>query len=186
MFSPIFSSKKNLLVKKAFSLLFVLFLVTGAAVFSGCDPDGGDDEDDGKSGFIPEGTWSSTWDGDAGTDVYKIDGNTFSYTSTPTGGTASGWTGTIAGAVDFVPQSSGVLIVEYVKPPEGQYAGHREDHPYTGVYYSEHSASSVKIADAWEPGFSFRAEAKTLDEARKIFTEGNATTHVSMYGTYTK
>jgi hypothetical protein len=183
MFSPIFSCKKSLLVKKAFSLLFVLFLGTGAAVFSGCDPDGGEDE---NSGFIPEGTWSSTWAGDTGTDVYKIEGNTFSYTSTPTGGIASGWTGTIAGAVDFKPKSSGVLIVKYVKPPEGEYAGHREDRPYTGVYYSEHSAASIKIADAWEPGFSFRAEAKTLDEARKTFTEGNAATHVSMYGTYTK
>jgi hypothetical protein len=174
---------KNGLARKVLPLLWVLFLVAGAAFFTGCDPD----KEDKNLGFIPEGTWSSSWAGDTGTDVYKIEDETFTYTSTPKGGTSTCWSGTIEAAVDFVSKKSGVLIVKYTAPPSGDYAGvHGGEYQYTGVYFKELETASIKMADAWEADSSFRIETKTLSEALNLFTEGNEGTHVRMYGTYTK
>jgi hypothetical protein len=175
MFSVFSSRRKGVFVKKALPLFLAFcFVVT---LFSGCDLDDGNK----NTGFIPEGTWSSEYD-----DGYTIENKTLTYTSS----SGSGWTGTIIEAVDFVSESSGVLIVEYTTPPSGEYSGHREEYQYTGVYYQEYSAAEIKMADAWTPYVegtpSYRIEAETLGEARELFIEGNAGTHVSLWGTYTK
>jgi hypothetical protein len=185
MFSVFSSRRKGVFVKKALPLVLAFcFVVT---LFSGCDLDDGNK----NTGFIPEGTWSSVWAGNAGVDIYTVENKTLTYTSTPTDGTSSGWAGTIVDAVDFVSESSGVLIVEYTTPPSGDFAGvHGGDYQYTGVYYKEYSAAEIKMADAWTPYVegtpSYRIEAETLGEARELFTEGNVGTHVGMWGTYTK
>ena len=149
---------------------FVILALVASFLFLGC-PDNGNPED---TGFIPVGEWVSY-------DSYTITENTIDYFMA--GSEYEGVVypdtvlkGNIEKAVDF-SGDAGVLIIKITE------ATYNTVGKYTGVYYSEYSSSSIKMATAYEDG---SVEADTLTAALSLFTVDNVGNHVSMWGSYTK
>jgi hypothetical protein len=182
------SRGKGFAGKVSMALLLAAFVAAGSLVLAGCsqptDPDYFDRQ------FVPVGSWESHWDDGAsgGIDTYTITKGKLTYSTVSFYGSST-WGGDIEAAVDF-SKDSGVLIIKYVTPPSGTGSGvHGGGYNYTAVYYQAYSSTSIKAADAWIPADPFpeyRAEAQNLNDALDLFTAGNAGTHVSTYGTYTK
>jgi hypothetical protein len=178
MFSS-FSFKKP--IRFRYPVVFLTNVVTIALYLSGCQLE--DNPDITDTGFIPVGVWSSSYG-----DSYHIERGTLSHKSTweesvyegtthPAGSSTT--TGSLEAAVDF-SANSGVIIIKISEDDSNYYTVGK----YSAVYYSEYSATQLKVADAYI-GFS-PAETATLNEALNTFTAGNVGTHVSQWGTYTK
>jgi len=153
-----------------FSITFVILLHVGCAF---------DENEHTDTGFVPVGEWSS------GFDSYKITKDTINYFMA-----GSEWEGmvfpdtilkgNIEKVVDF-SNDSGVLIIKVTD------ATSNTVNKYTGIYYSEYKDSSIKISTAIGPAPDYTpVEADNLIEALSLFTVDNSSTHVSMWGTYTK
>ncbi|MCL2762462.1 MAG: hypothetical protein FWD36_04550 [Treponema sp.] len=127
-----------------------------------------------STGFIPVGEWFFY-------DRYTITNDSIDYFMA-----GSEWEGiiypdtilkgTIEKAVDF-SKNSGVLIIKITE------ATYNTVGTYTGIYYSEYTNASIKLATAYADG---SVEADTLSLALSLFTDGNMGNHVAMWGTYTK
>ncbi|MDR1932976.1 MAG: hypothetical protein LBQ57_09185 [Spirochaetales bacterium] len=172
--------------KRVSFLVLALCLVMGAMSFVACT-ENEDDSDFYDRQFVPVGTWESRWDdgADGGVDTYKIESGKITYTTASAYGNDT-WSASIVAAVDFSPRS-GVLIFKYDTAPSGTYAGvHGTPYDYGAVYYRNYSPGSIQAGDAWLPDGSYRAEAKDINEALDMFTEGNTGTYMSAWGTYTK
>jgi hypothetical protein len=130
---------KNGLARKVLPLLWVLFLVAGAAFFAGC---GGDDtKDTGK--LI--GEWKL---GDAVS--YKITGTTVEY--------VGNYKATIENSPDF-DAATGVLIIKFTEYTKFDYSNYPDvttaSDPtmvgkYSGLYWKDLDSDSVYLADAWK------------------------------------
>jgi hypothetical protein len=138
MFSPDSFSKKALLAKRAFSLFFLLCLVTGAAVFIGCQSEDDDtfvDDHNLNSGL--EGTWllSGTYP-DGYTITINSDGKTGTIEHNPGG---FSWQNATIEYVYNFNETSGSLIIK------------REDGKYSAVFFNDLSAATVRLGDAFDP-----------------------------------
>jgi hypothetical protein len=178
--------RKNVSVRKTFSLFAVLCLVMGALSLVGCsEPDPAEYFD---RQFVPVGEWSDGFGGE-----YKIKRfeNTVEYNMAAWGSPGDGdyypainFTGNIEAAIDF-SGTSGVLIVKVIaaSPDEpGYFIDNYSVGSYTGVYYKEYTSSHVFLANAINTSSYAPIEAATLNAALSTFTAGNAGTHVGSWG----
>jgi hypothetical protein len=180
MFSPDSFSKKALLAQRAFSLFFLLCLVTGAAVFIGCDLDGDDNE---NTGFIPAGEWV-----DAFGNGYDITSTKIKYYTAAWGNPGdddyyppSEFEGNIEEAVDF-SDTSGVLIIQVTGTPS---TGHTTG-KYTAIYYKDFTTEHIFLANPIDNSY-VPIETDNSTDALNMFTEGNMGTYVQDWGSgYTK
>jgi hypothetical protein len=149
--------------RKVFALA-VLFCLSVALLFTGCDQN----PDPENTGFIPVGEWTSEWDG------YVITKTTVEYGELK---------GTIEKAIDF-SNDAGVLIIK-ITASSGDFTVGK----YTGVYYSEYTSTSIKLANVWledSDGDWYPLEADSLSAAVSLFSVDNVDDHVSYWGVYTK
>jgi hypothetical protein len=126
-----------------FSFLLALCLLTGAALFSGCDMGGGDPYT-GPGGTVGPlvGYWYS------GTDGYAINNTILSYND----GSDGQWGMSYAGIIRHVSNfslTSGVLIVEYTSAPVMPYTT-TEPANFIGVYYRIQGPNEVKLANSYD------------------------------------
>jgi hypothetical protein len=179
--------------RKNFTLA-LMFCLSTALLFTGCDTDGGGSGGNNNSGgFVDDhklnssliGTWSSVYG-----DNYVIVANKITYDD----GYGDGFAGTIQYISNFT-SSAGVIIIKYdadkkptyydsfdnygdpdhIVPPKGD---------FIGIYYKDlKPGASVSMGGAYIYG---GAEEATLDAAKKAFTAGNTGKYMSHYGTYTK
>jgi hypothetical protein len=159
MFS--FYSNRRVLRRGVFALLVVFCL--SAALFTSCE--NGTTE---ETGFIPVGVWSSEWDG------YIITNTSVKYGDLE---------GSIEKAVDF-SNDAGVLIIK-ITASDGNFTVGK----YTGVYYSAYTPTGIKLANVWlsdDEGNWHILEADSLSAAESIFNKNNVSTHVSLWGDYSK
>jgi len=124
--------------------------------------------------FIPIGEWMSDFDRYTITDTHVYYVFDMSEWDLPN----DILTGSIEKAVDF-SKNSGVLII---KTSEATY---NTVNKYTGVYYREYKNSSIKISTAINSDFS-PVETDSLNAALSLFTVDNVSTHVSMWGSYSR
>jgi hypothetical protein len=161
--------------------LLALFMVLSALAFMGCqnqvEPEFIDRQ------FIPAGMWTGF------SDFYEILGSTVLYHTdayVDTDGEdpdysspATNLKGDIIIAVDF-SETSGVLIIKVTDSGGSSFTTNK----FTGIYYSEYSTSSIKMANPWSGAEPVQKD--TLNDALKTFTADNVGDHVSMWGSYTK
>jgi hypothetical protein len=173
----------NKLFNKAFLFALALCLLAGVLVLAGCENETEPQFIDRQ--FIPAGEWASPYD-----DYYDIQGRTVHYHtdayedndgeepdySTP----EKNLKGDIILAVDF-SETSGVLIIKVTS--ESNVSDFAKD-KFTGIYYSDYTASSIKLANPWI-GIEV-VQKDTLNEAIKTFTVDSVGDHVAMWGTYTR
>jgi hypothetical protein len=158
MFSPHFLDRKSLWLKSVFSLFFVVCLVMGSTLFSGCDWNGGEDH------FSLTGTWNSGYDGYVITPAAMIYTDDYGY----------GFTANIREIVEY-SHNSGVILVEYTTLPTAYTPPGR----FQGVYYKDLTAKSVKLGSAYNaasPGTP--VEVTTLALAKEKFKLEN----IALYG----
>jgi hypothetical protein len=153
-------------------------LIAGALVWGAASCETGSD----STGSV-EGEWK-----------YVFDGGYERYTITATHLTKyENWgdreTTAFSGAIQYKEQfnvRAGVIIIKYTEGEEKQWFDYTNDPPtsvnrpgdYYGIYYSELTDSSVKIADTvdltnWGP-----TETTTLADAKTKFTAGNTSNFV--------
>jgi hypothetical protein len=173
---------QNPLFKRAFSMVFVLFLVLGALAFMGCPMDDDDSGfvDDHKLNAVLEGTWKDTSAGD----VYEIATGTVIY--------KSDYSGEEKGDIEYISNfsaDSGVIIIKYNTPKDN-------GRTYGAVYYRElktDGETSVKISiagkyESTEPWADITPVITTLEKAKEEFTEANGDGNYVTYwgGPYVK
>jgi len=149
-----------------------MFLFLTLVVFlAGCQTE---DPYAGSDGFVPVGVWVSDYDS------YTITSTHVDYVFD-----MSEWglpndvlKGSIERAVNF-SDNAGVLIIKITE------ASYNTVDKYTGIYYRNYSSSTINLSTAIDADFS-PIEADTLFDALFLFNAGNAGTHVSMWGVYTK
>jgi len=125
-----------------------------------------------NTGFIPLGEWTAK-EGDS----YTITNDTLEY-----GGWGELDKGTIAKAIDF-STNAGVLIIKITESSSFTVG------KYTGIYYSEYTSTSIKLANVWlegSDGSYYPLETDSLFAALSIFTVDNVSNHVFYWGVYTK
>jgi hypothetical protein len=177
MFFPISSCKKSPSVKNAFSLVFVLFLITGAAFFPGCKTE---DEDTGNL----VGTWKSSFDE--------------TWTITAAAVKTATFEGTIKNNPNF-EAPAGVIIIEYTKKPEYYDYGPAPDYTKTGpfdppgnfyaIYWKSLTAASIELSNAWDiKDFSHNGapETTSLEAAIAKFTMDDVVKYVGTYSVCAK
>jgi hypothetical protein len=149
------------------SALLVLFCLLTAVLFNGCKPE--EDEHE-NTGFIPVGEWTSEWDN------YIITGTSVEHTG------FNSYKSTIAKAIDF-SNDAGVIIIKITE------SDNFIVNKYTGVYYSEYTSTSIKLADVWfegNPDEWYPLETDSLSQAESLFSVDNVGDHVGAWGSYTK
>jgi hypothetical protein len=149
--------------RKVFALTVLLCLST-ALLFTGCNPD----PESKDASFIPVGEWTAQWDG------YIITSTSVEYGELK---------GAIEKAIDF-SNDAGVLIIKITESSGDFTVG-----KYTGVYYSEYTAASIKLANVWledSNGDWYPLEVDSLSAATSLFSVDNVGNHVSYWGVYTK
>jgi hypothetical protein len=149
--------------RKVFALA-VLFCLSAVLLFTGCNSE----PDTVDTGFIPVGEWTSEWDG------YVITKTSVEYEELK---------GTIEKAIDF-SVGAGVIIIK-ITASSGDFTVGK----YTGVYYSEYTSTSIKLANVWledSEGDWYPLETDSLSAAMSLFSVDNVGDHVSYWGVYTK
>jgi hypothetical protein len=157
--------------RKALGAILVLGLL---AAVPGCDNGSTEDYDFNIWGELPDGL-IGTWEFD-NDNYYEIDGTSLKYVSIYESVNYG-----FEGEIKFVSNydtSSGIIIFKYTSPTDTA-------KPYSGTYYKELNASSVQLANAYNPDWT-PADFATLSEANSKFTKGNVGNYVSMWGNYTK
>ena len=154
----------------------VIFLIAMFAfLFIGCPLDDNQRED---TGFIPVGEWSDDFGGG-----YNITETSIEYYTEGWGEDfpAENLKGSIERAVDF-SYNSGVIILKITVSENTNLTVGK----YTGVYYKDYTSSHALLANPLDDSFAY-IETDSLNAALSLFTSGNASTHVSFWGTgYTK
>jgi hypothetical protein len=171
MIFPVFS-KKGLLAGKILSLLFVLFLLTGAAALSGCKTE---DEDTGNL----VGNWVSAYNE--------------TWTITATTVTTATFAGTIENSPNF-EAPAGVIIIKYTTKPQYYDYGPAPEYTQTGpfdppgdyyaIYWKGLEAAKAEFSNAWDiSDFNHTGapETTTLDAAVTKFTLDAASLYAGMY-----
>ncbi|GBU27354.1 hypothetical protein R84B8_00884 [Treponema sp. R8-4-B8] len=161
--SPASSSLRRNFARGVFALA-VIFCLTTALLFTGCNTD----DNSVDTGFIPVGEWTAEWDG---------------YTITDTRVEYGDLKGDIEKAIDF-SANAGVLIIK-ITASSGDFTVNK----YTGVYYSEYTSTSIKLANVWLQDSNdawYPLETDSLSAAISLFSVDNVGDHVSYWGTYTK
>jgi hypothetical protein len=164
---------------------FVAFCLVVPLLFSGCQPDEDNVNDDHKLNSQLIETWTDSQYGDS----YTISETHLSYGSSG----YINYAGTIKYVSNFA-KDAGVIIIEYDDDHKASYSEYDEDWNFVGtlplkgnfigIYYKELKPGvSVKIGGAFIAG---GAEEETLDAAKKAFTLGNEGNYMTMYGTYSK
>jgi hypothetical protein len=150
--------------RRIFSRVFAVCLVVTALTLSGCNLFGPDNF--GSELGDLKGTWASASDGYEISDTKLIYKDDYGY----------GFTGTIKAVSNFTTKA-GVIIVEYTAPPTGS-----AEYPYSpagnfqGVYYQELTATTVQLANAYDPTGT---ETATLEAAKAKFTLDKAGDYVT-------
>jgi hypothetical protein len=169
----------NLLFKKAFPLFFALFVLTGALFFTGCEPD-----PETEYVVVPVaqadplvGDWFDfTWD-TSNYDGYRIT----KYTLTQGGGSSQD-PATFAGQFAPFDVTHVIADVTYFTADSGVIITlHPTNDTFYGVYFSELTASSMKVSTAYNTSFAI-ISATSLAAAKTTFTEANRGNHVSVWG----
>ncbi|MCL2008697.1 MAG: hypothetical protein FWG77_11510 [Treponema sp.] len=160
-----------------FSFFSVVFL-SFALLFTGCNMD---DDSHTDRAFVPVGIWETDFD------RYEITSNSIDYVMDN-----SSWNpvndvlqGQIVRAIDFSPDA-GVLIIR-VNAASGPLIANTVGN-YTGIYYRDFSAGSIRLANAIDLTDYSPVETDSLTEAIALFTAGNSGSHVdwSFVISYTK
>ncbi|MCL2443399.1 MAG: hypothetical protein FWD13_08060 [Treponema sp.] len=163
-YGGVFSSVKLRVVRGLLILIMFLFIV-------GCPFVVNEHE---NTEFVPVGVWVSDYDSYTITEThieYVFDMSEWDFPNDVL-------KGYIEKAVDF-SSDSGVLIIKVTE------ATYNTVNKYTGIYYSEYKNSSIKLSSAINPDFS-PVETESLEDALLLFSVDNASTHVSVWGAYTK
>jgi hypothetical protein len=188
---------QNPLFKRAFSMVFVLFLVLGALAFMGCPMD--DDDSDGGIGIDSrlEGIWEFVHSEYGYGDRYVIRGTSLAYSSHSGTGEDAVWTDTYAGTIvhaERYSKSAGVIIIEYTEGHKYRWSSYTQDaggnwvstpldpQPagnFYGIYYhSLKTRDDGKLEVAFantsdQANNSGPTEAETLEAAIEKFTVEN-------------
>ena len=149
----------------------VIFILLAGFMFSAC-------QETEEPDFILEGLWTGNGD------YYIINANSAHYIME-----WGQWPGmvlvcSIEKTVSF-SDNAGVMIIKitYTAP---DYTGYDVD-KYTGIYFQEGKPSSIKIGNATGPAPDYAPiQADSLANAENLFKAGNASTHISFWGAYTK
>jgi hypothetical protein len=159
--------------KRAFSLLFALFLVSGALAFMGCDNDGDD-------GFVDNHKLNpvlvGTWEDPTYHDGYEIDSETVTQYSADSEYEGESYSGVrTPGTVEFISNfsaDSGVIIIKFDEPKSN-------GRTYGAVYYrelkTEGGTTSAKMSSAGRyestaPYAEITPVITTLEYAKAEFT----------------
>jgi hypothetical protein len=181
MFFPISFFKKNPLAQRALSFFFVLCLVVGATVLSGCKTE---EEDTGNL----VGTWVNV----AGENGEYVTTITITNSTVVYSGS---YEGTVSNSPDF-EASYGVLIIEFTKYADwGSEPSVTHDNvgKFGALYWKDLTTSSVSLADAYkkvnpEDPYASHTMFDTLVEAEAAFTNDAVGEYIdwSITSPYTK
>ena len=147
--------------------LAVVFCLSTALLVTGCSTD----DDPADTGFIPAGEWTSLYD------AYTITNTGVEYDDG-----YGNFNGAVEKAIDF-SANAGALIIK-ITASSGDFTVGK----YTGIYYSEYTSDSIKLANVWLEGSDGNwhpLEADSLSAAVSLFKVDNVGDHVSSWGVYT-
>lgn len=166
------NSNRRAFWRGAFALL-VMFFLSAALLFTGCDSDTKDDTVTVPSGLV--GQWKDATSGD----FYDITSTKLFYDNNY--GSVVG--GTVRYYEDF-DAASGVIIFEYDAGSESSDAA--EYGKFQALYYVELNSSQFKGGNAWDSQgtgeWGGPAEQKTLAAAKAAFTKANKDRYLGYVG----